>query len=512
MDCGSSLNVLIIKCHIIMLIAAVIAPREEINELSLRPDTDRYKILLLLAWRDLYNQPSSSLLSWFQVAGIHGMPYVSYNGSFAADSPKDTGYCMHGSTIFFPWHRPYLAHLDKALVAAGKRMAARFVNTSERVKYQALAPWLRCPFWDWASDEIMRNFPTLLTSTTVNVDDPLTNDTALVVIDNPFYQYTFKDAISTPAVFPATVVPGDHTFRKNDDENARETDIQAFLASMQQQQWALSAQIVNFLRTDRWECTYTSGRCGFGLNDMESIHGSIHGAIGGTMLVLASSSYDPIFWFHHAFCDKLLWLWQQNNPDVWVSPNEEKDGTFYLRGDQTFDQNTPLAPFWKNNTHYMTSNDVKDVTALHYTYDLPFDSSSSSSIPRESYHRSSGAVAAALPKGLATYMKGYWGYRWQINFRSINKQQLGRPFFIHVLINTTSLHATSMRHSMSHVNSTLNLSQQHRQLVPTDLSRISSAPNYCGSHYALSGIGGAHDKHSTAHPVVGWLLVESYCL
>lgn len=49
------------------------------------------QILLLLAWRDLYNQPSSSLLSWFQVAGIHGMPYVSYNGSFAADSPKDTG-------------------------------------------------------------------------------------------------------------------------------------------------------------------------------------------------------------------------------------------------------------------------------------------------------------------------------------------------------------------------------------------------------------------------------------
>lgn len=44
MDCGSSLNVLIIKCHIIMLIAAVIAPREEINELSLRPDTDRYKV------------------------------------------------------------------------------------------------------------------------------------------------------------------------------------------------------------------------------------------------------------------------------------------------------------------------------------------------------------------------------------------------------------------------------------------------------------------------------------
>jgi len=51
-------------------------------------------------------------LSFFRIAGIHGLPYEPWNG--AGEKPLDpetrwAGYCVHGSTLFPTWHRPYMA-------------------------------------------------------------------------------------------------------------------------------------------------------------------------------------------------------------------------------------------------------------------------------------------------------------------------------------------------------------------------------------------------------------------
>ena len=59
-------------------------------------------------------------LSYFRIAGIHGLPYEPWNGAGQklVDSPGDTeqrrygGYCTHGSTLFPTWHRPYMALLE----------------------------------------------------------------------------------------------------------------------------------------------------------------------------------------------------------------------------------------------------------------------------------------------------------------------------------------------------------------------------------------------------------------
>ena len=48
--------------------------------------------------------------SFFSVGGIHGLPYVSWDGAGSDPGPvRWRGYCTHGSVLFPTWHRPYVA-------------------------------------------------------------------------------------------------------------------------------------------------------------------------------------------------------------------------------------------------------------------------------------------------------------------------------------------------------------------------------------------------------------------
>lgn len=56
----------------------------------------------------LFDKEQTELSSWFQIAGIHGLPHVSWD-----NSPGGTeGYCQHGNDVFPTWHRPYVALLE----------------------------------------------------------------------------------------------------------------------------------------------------------------------------------------------------------------------------------------------------------------------------------------------------------------------------------------------------------------------------------------------------------------
>lgn len=80
---------------------------------------------------------------------------------------------------------------------------------------------------------------------------------------------------------------------------------------------------------------------------LESIHDGIHEWTGGTMGVIATSAYDPLFWAHHCMIDRLWYLWQLRHSRVGVPAN-------------LIDR--ALAPF------PMTVRDVLDVTQLGYDY------------------------------------------------------------------------------------------------------------------------------------------------
>ena len=77
--------------------------RQNINELqSSGPAFDLY----ILALQQMEQQSQNSELSYYQVAGIHGLPYVEWDG---VSGQYLLGYCTHQSILFPSWHRPYLA-------------------------------------------------------------------------------------------------------------------------------------------------------------------------------------------------------------------------------------------------------------------------------------------------------------------------------------------------------------------------------------------------------------------
>lgn len=62
--------------------------------------------LYMLALQQLAQQDQTVLLSYYQIAGIHGRPYVEWDG---VRGRSRRGYCPHESVLFPSWHRPYLA-------------------------------------------------------------------------------------------------------------------------------------------------------------------------------------------------------------------------------------------------------------------------------------------------------------------------------------------------------------------------------------------------------------------
>lgn len=48
-------------------------------------------------------------------------------------------------------------------------------------------------------------------------------------------------------------------------------------------------------------------------NQLQDIHDSVHGWVGGDMGSIATSAFDPVFWAHHAMIDRIWYLWQLAN-------------------------------------------------------------------------------------------------------------------------------------------------------------------------------------------------------
>ncbi|KAL2012074.1 hypothetical protein VTN00DRAFT_4792 [Thermoascus crustaceus] len=83
--------------------------RQEIDDWSQKPENATQVILFLLALRRFQDIPPDRRESFFQIAGIHGMPYKSWDEPDTSLAEVDKkGYCTHANYLFPPWHRPYL--------------------------------------------------------------------------------------------------------------------------------------------------------------------------------------------------------------------------------------------------------------------------------------------------------------------------------------------------------------------------------------------------------------------
>nr|OQO21312.1 hypothetical protein B0A51_09062 [Rachicladosporium sp. CCFEE 5018] len=81
-------------------------PRLEIRQLE--KNVDQWNLFMLGLTRFMATNQSEKL-SYYQIAGIHGRPYVPWDGVGPGEGITAPGYCIHLSQLLLPWHRPYLA-------------------------------------------------------------------------------------------------------------------------------------------------------------------------------------------------------------------------------------------------------------------------------------------------------------------------------------------------------------------------------------------------------------------
>jgi tyrosinase len=341
---------------------AVAPNRREINDLI--KDSDQFS-LYIQALNAMFNTPQTNQLSHFGIGGIHGLPYVQWEGSGSTRPVQGSqwgGYCTHGNVLFPTWHRPYVALYEQVMQGHALVIAAQY---QDQQRWLSAAQNLRAPYWDWATNSVPP--PEVISSQSVNVTTPDGNTTS---VPNPLYQYTFNPIDPS---FPAPYQDWQTTIRHPDDFNSPNatTDVQALTDDLSSAQSNITQNTYNLLsRVTTWPAfsNHTPGDGGSSSNSLEAIHDGIHGTISGQMGDPSVAGFDPIFFLHHCNVDRMLSLWAAVNPGVWVSKGPAEGGTFTITGNASVDANTTLTPFWDTQTTYWHSSKTTSTGILKYSY------------------------------------------------------------------------------------------------------------------------------------------------
>ncbi|TRX96804.1 hypothetical protein FHL15_002110 [Xylaria flabelliformis] len=381
---------------------------------------------LVRAWRGIQKLPYYHPNSFFSIASFHGEPF---RGPGVTEANWWGGYCNHGNILFPTWHRAYLLRLESAL---------RSVPGCENVTL---------PFWDEAADTA-QPIPTILTSPNFELDGDSSNPLYSYALQEALIEnvagadsrYT-KPAGYETVRYPLSGLVGtekDRTQTQVHNESYPDAEKNVDILNQNVSAWLtgtvhitpdgdktpypdttsvlarykLCLEAPNYtVFSNTTSQTYHSKNKDPGdlqyVVSLESPHNAIHLAVGGfyqkgedglnaNPIVGANgdmgdnetASFDPIFYFHHAFIDYTFWKWQQfHHKTAAGSLNiidgypgtiiPEGEGIPYLAPGTKLSMNTPLYPFRKSDQTYYSSDDVVDIeTQLGYTYgpgslDLP---------------------------------------------------------------------------------------------------------------------------------------------
>nr|QTF98733.1 tyrosinase [Armillaria ostoyae] len=338
--------------------------RLEINVLVKKQDQFSLYIQALDA---MYSEQQGNDISFFGIGGIHGLPYVQWDGSGGTKPvPKSEwgGYCHHGSTLFPTWHRPYVALFEQVLQQHAVAIAEKY--TVDNARWKAAAANLRAPYWDWAANSVPP--PEVISLATVKIIKP---DGKLGSVANPLLKYGFHPIDkSFPPPYSGWRTTLRHPTSANPNATSNIDDLKSDLSAAQDD---ITTSTYNLLtRVHTWPAfsNHSPGDGGSSGNSLEAIHDGIHDDIGagGHMGDPAVAGFDPIFFLHHANVDRMLSLWSALNPTVWVSEGPATGGTFTVPANTPVDAKTSLTPFWDSQTGYWASSEATITSKLGYTY------------------------------------------------------------------------------------------------------------------------------------------------
>ncbi|PHH81033.1 hypothetical protein CDD80_4337 [Ophiocordyceps camponoti-rufipedis] len=327
--------------------------RRNINDLQAEggPQWSLYNLALLEMQRD----PDDYQLSYFQLMGIHGLPFIEWNGAGPGVGEAWGGYCPHNENLFLSWHRAYIVLFEQTLVQKARQIASAYPQEIRDQWLQA-AETLRSPYWDWASDS---NVPPATTWATVRVTG---NQGLPIDIPNPLMPYRFPQDALNGKYGPFDAQMRAETYRCSAPSSYPQS-ANGLLGSRPLRQWTydILTRAAN----------YSEFSLGGGLVSVEQIHNQIHldAACGNIFSEFALTAFDPLFVLHHTQVDRLWSFWQVLRPDqdIFSQPYAGLS-RFATRQGTIITWDSPLEPFFDRRRAFLTTSAVRAIWNFGYSY------------------------------------------------------------------------------------------------------------------------------------------------
>ncbi|KAJ5253116.1 hypothetical protein N7489_003526 [Penicillium chrysogenum] len=411
--------------------------RQDIDEWSSKKSNKKQVDLFILALDNFQKLDPKERLSYFQVAGIHGQPFVRWDDP--SPEPMKNGYCFHSHVIFPIWHRPYVLLFEQVLYdIMVKEVIPQFPEAHQASWRQQAESW-RLPFWDWARNG---RVPDLAKYPTITVPSPQGGS---VRINNPLFQFRMptdkpmrSEGVGTENTWENDAEQEEYknfgnaigTSRWPDEEDQRPTSegwrhgvvnnrkvADAFNAheGYNDKNHGPAAEMVYRLLTVPMDYTTFASTNPTSKDqnvdedlNIEYTHNNIHGWTGaaGHMGNVPVASFDPLFFLHHCNIDRLFAIWQALNPDKWMDNIPADNATIRdsFGKEHIVNGNTPLQPFRRDaEGNYWTPEGVRFTPNLGYSYP---------ELPRweTKYHQQDGTLDQVLFKeNITTIINGLYG-------------------------------------------------------------------------------------------------------
>ncbi|KAH0601703.1 hypothetical protein MHUMG1_00582 [Metarhizium humberi] len=329
--------------------------RRNVNDLYSEggPQWDLY----IQALASLQSMNASDPLGYFQVSGIHGLPFIEWNHGGARNNNGWGGYCPHGEALFLPWHRPFVLLFEQLLVEHAAGIASQY-PARYRDQYVAAANNLRSPYWDWSSDS---NVPPCTVPERVFVNVPNGQNLGRIEIKNPLSTYNYpREALDgqfgdftrsrqmvrcpAPERYPDTANQGLQDYR------LKQATYDVFSTASNFYQFAVRGRV----------------------HHLEELHNDVHysAACGGDFFDASLSGFEPLFMLHHTHVDRLWTYWQFINPSqASFSGRYRGQSRFSTPEGTIIGQNSPLQPFFDSKGKYYTPKSVSSIKGMGYTYE-----------------------------------------------------------------------------------------------------------------------------------------------
>jgi tyrosinase len=331
--------------------------------------------MFLLGWDAVMSVSETNILSYYEIAGIHGAPYKSW-GAGDPSTGAQLGYCTHSSALFATWHRPYLSLLEQRINAHARNIASQFTG-STAATWRNDAARVRLPYWDWSTNG--GAMPAQLTQSTVTVTRPGPGGTPQrVTIANPLYAYRFRTNRRVNDFRGDDRIRNCPATRRQPPSDMSRSNMAAADAAVRNGYSARRANTYNLFGIQQFNAfsnrAWTNGNNPSQFTSVESIHDEIHVVMGGRyghMTWVEYSSFDPVFWLHHCNVDRLVAMYQAVYPNGRVTPQRRSPTYARPNTNGNDDINTPLNPFRRSDGRYFTSQDVStpsSIWRLRYAY------------------------------------------------------------------------------------------------------------------------------------------------